>query len=65
MERRIAASTPKHSWKVNMEEKQSQEKKDTYREHSLKRDKGRGKKKVYCRGKMDSLYLSKREDRKN
>ncbi len=52
-----------------MEEKQSQEKTDTYGEHSLKRDKVRGKmswiKKVNCREKRDILYLIKREERKN
>lgn len=43
MERRTAASTSKHSCKINMEQKQSQKKRDTYGEHSLKRDKVRGK----------------------
>jgi len=41
MEQRIASSTSKHSWKVNTEE--SQEKRDTHGEHSLMRDKVRGK----------------------
>lgn len=67
MERRTAASTSKHSCKINMEQKQSQEKRDTYGEHTLKRDKVRGKyhsqtKKVHCREKRIT-YISERENK--